>query len=81
MGREQNHTAQQIMKLLWQVEVGAANKKTLAQACREAAIAERTSAHWRHELVGLKLGHARRLKDLERENAKLRRLAANLSSS
>ena len=79
MGRGQKHTAEQIVNLLRQVEVAVANGKTLAQACKEAEIVEQTYYRWRREFGGLKMDQARRLKELEQENAKLKRLVANLS--
>ncbi len=56
-----------------------ANGKTLPQACREAEIVKQTYYRWRREFGGLKVDQARRLKELEQENAKLKRLVANLS--
>ena len=65
--------------ILRQIEVAVANGKTTAQACKEAAIVEQTYYRWRKEYGGLQVDQARRLKDLEQENAKLKRLVANLS--
>ena len=79
MSRGKKHTAEQIVNLLRQVEVGVANGKTLPQACKEAEIVEQTYYRWRREFGGLKVDQARRLKELELENAKLKRLVANLS--
>ena len=79
MARGKKHTAEQIVNLLRQVEVGVANGKTLSLACKEAEIVEQTYYRWRREFGGLKVDQARRLKDLELENTKLKRLVANLS--
>ena len=79
MARGKKHTAEQIVNLLRQVEVGLANGKTLPQACKEAEIVEQTYYRRRREFGGLKVDQARRLKELELENAKLKRLVANLS--
>src|SRR5260370_36485955 len=65
---------EQIMTLLRQVEVVIANGKLTPQACREAGISEQTFYRWRKEYGGLKLDQAKRLKALEQENAKLKRL-------
>jgi putative transposase len=70
---------EQIVTLLRQVEVGLANGKSTPQACKEAEITAQTYYRWRKEFGGLKLGQAKRLKQLERENAKLKRLVAELS--
>src|SRR5580704_4029181 len=62
-----------------QIEVEIANGKTTPQACKEAEITQQTYYRWRKEVGGLKLDQAKRLKELERENAKLKRLVAELS--
>ena len=79
MARGKKHTAEQIVNLLRQVEVGVANGKTLPQACKEVEIVEQTYYRWRKEYGGLKVDQARRLKELEQENAKLKRLVSELS--
>jgi len=73
------HTAEQIIAILRQVEIGISNGKTAPQACREAGIVEQTYYRWRKEYGGLKLDQARRLKELERENGRLKRVVAELS--
>ncbi len=70
---------EQIVALLWQIEVEMANGKTTPQACKEAEITVQTFYRWRKEFGGLKLDQAKRLKELERENSKLKRLVAELS--
>jgi transposase-like protein len=65
--------------MLRQIEVGIANGKTTPQACKEAAIAVQTFYRWRKEYGGLKMDQAKRLKELEKENGKLKRLVAELS--
>ena len=50
-----------------------------AQACKEAGIAEQSYYRWRREYGGVAVEQAKRLKELERENARLRRLVADLS--
>ena len=73
------HSPEQIVAILRQIEVEVANHKPIGQACREAGITEQTYYRWRKEYGGLKLNQAKRLKELERENAKLRRVVAELS--
>jgi len=70
---------EQIVTLLRQIEVAIANGKATPQACKEAEITVQTFYRWRKEYGGLKLDQARRLKELEKENAKLKRLVAELS--
>jgi putative transposase len=70
---------EQVVNLLRQVEVEIANGKTTPQACREAGIHTQTYYRWRKEFGGLKLDQAKRLKELEKENSRLKRLVAELS--
>ena len=70
---------EQIVNLLRQIEVEIANGKTTPQACRDAEITAQTYYRWRKEFGGLKLDQARRLKELEKENSRLKRLVAELS--
>ena len=65
--------------MLRQIELEIANGKIAPQACRDTDITAQTYYRWRKELGGLKLDQAKRLKELERENAKLKRLVAELS--
>jgi putative transposase len=73
------YKAEQIVNLLRQIEVEIANGKSTPQAYKEAEITVQTFYRWRKEYGGLKLDQAKRLKELERENTKLKRLVAELS--
>jgi transposase-like protein len=73
------YKTEQIVNLLRQVEVEIADGKTTPQACKEAEITQQTYYRWRKECGGLKLDQAKRMKELERENAKGKRLVAELS--
>jgi transposase-like protein len=79
MAKGKKHTAEQIVSLLRQIEVAVANGKTTPIACREVGITEQTYYRWRKEFGGLQVDQARRLKELEQENAKLKRLVSELS--
>jgi hypothetical protein len=79
MKRGQKTGAEQVVLKLRQIEVQTAQGKSLAIACREAEISEQSYYRWRKEYGGLQIDQARRMKDLERENARLRRLVADLS--
>ena len=70
---------EQIVNLLRQVEVEIANGKTMPQACRDAQITAQTRYRWRKEFGGQKLNQAKWLKELEKENSRLKRLVAELS--
>jgi putative transposase len=79
MGRGKKYQPEQVVNLLRQIEVAVANGKTTAQASKEAGIVEQTYFRWRKEYGGLQVDQAKRLKELEQENSKLKRLVANLS--
>ena len=67
------HTAEQIIKILEQAEKG---EQTIAAVCREHGIAENTFYRWRKAYGGMSVNEAQRLKELEKENARLKRLLA-----
>ena len=73
------HTPEQIITALREAEVGLANGKTAAMVSRELGISEQTYYRWRQEFGGMKVDQARRFKELERENARLKRAVANLT--
>jgi len=72
MGR-QRYTPEQIIGTWREVEVALAKGHTVVEVCRSLGITEQTAYRWRNEYGGLKVEQAKRLKDLERENARLRR--------
>ena len=74
-----SQSPEQIIAKLRQIEVLIAQGNTVAMACREAGITEQTYYRWRKEYGGLKLEQAKRLKDLEKENQRLKKLVADLS--
>src|SRR5215216_6077085 len=67
------HTAEQIIKILEQAEKG---EQTIAALCREHGIAENTFYRWRKAYGGMSVNEAQRLKELEKENNRLKRLLA-----
>jgi putative transposase len=79
MKRGQKTSAEKVVLKLRQIEVQTAQGKSLALACKEAEISEQSYYRWRKEYGGLQIDQARRMKDLERENTRLRRLVADLS--
>lgn len=72
-------SAEQIVALLRQIEVATVQGKSISIACREAGISDQSYFRWRKEYGGLELDQARRMKDLEKENVRLKRLVADLS--
>lgn len=71
--------AEQIVVLLRQIEVLMSQGKAAPVACREAGISQRSYYRWRKEYGGLELDQAKRMKDLGRENIRLKRLVTDLS--
>ncbi len=67
------------MVLLRQIEVLTSQGKTAPIACREAGISQQSYYRWRKEYGGLELDQAKRMKELQRENVRLKRLVADLS--
>ena len=72
MGRKR-HTPEQIITALREAEVGLARGKSVKLMSRELGITEQTYYRWRREYGGMKVSQARRLKELERENGRLKR--------
>ena len=72
-------TADQIIGLLRQAEVELAQGGTVGEVCRGLGVSAASFYRWRAEYGGLKVDQARRLKDLERENARLKRAVADLT--
>ena len=78
MGRKR-HTPEQIITALHEAEVGLARGKSVKLISRELGITEQTYYRWRREYGGMKVSQARRLKELERENGRLKRAVADLT--
>ena len=70
---------EQVVNLLRQSEVAVAQGKTTALSCKEAEITEQSYYRWRKEYGGLQVDQARRLRELETENSKLKRQVGELS--
>jgi putative transposase len=69
-------SAEQIVVLLRQIELAMGQGKATPLACREAGISEQSFYRWRKEYGGLQVEQAKRMKDLEKENTRLKRLVA-----
>ena len=78
MARKQ-HKPEEIVAKLRQVEVLASQGKTVAEGARAIGVTEATYYRWRAEYGGLKLDQAKRLKQLEAENGRLRKAVADLT--
>jgi putative transposase len=73
------YTPEQIIGKLRAIEVHINSGLSAEQAARQEGVAEQTYYRWRKEYGGMKLDQAKRLKELEKENARLKKLVADLS--
>jgi transposase-like protein len=78
MGRVK-YTTEQIIVKLREVEVLCGQGQSISAAARQAGITEQTYYRWRKEYGGMTTSEAKRMKELEKENARLKRLVAELS--
>lgn len=78
MGRKR-HTTEQIISVLRQVEIEVAKGMKADEAIRVAGITPQTYYRWREEYGGLKIDQAKRFKELEKENAQLKQIVADLT--
>ena len=72
-------SVEQIINNLREADVLLAQGRTVGEVCRQIGISEQTYYRWRTEYSGLKVDQAKRLKDLEAENVRLRRAVADLT--
>jgi transposase-like protein len=77
MGKK--HKPEEIIGKLREAEIVLAQGGTVPDACRRLGVTEQTYYRWRKEYGGLKVDQARRMKDLERENARLRQAVSELT--
>ena len=77
--KSKKHTVEQIIAKLRQAEVELAKGSTIPQAARKIGIAEQTYYRWRKEYGGVRVDQAKRLKQLEKENAQLKKVVADLT--
>ncbi len=77
--RKKGFTAEQIINMLREAEILLAQGSTTQEVARKLGITEQTYYRWRREYGGMRIEQARRLKELEKENARLKKLVADLS--
>ena len=70
------HTPEQVVRKLGQADRMLADGQDVAAVCRELGVSEQTYYRWRNQYGGLKADDAKRLKELEKQNATLKRLLA-----
>jgi len=73
------HTAEQIVNKLRQADAVIASGGTLEAVCKQLGISDATYYNWRRQYGQMKLNHVRHLKSLQKENAQLKKLVADLS--
>jgi putative transposase len=75
----QRHTPEQVIAKLRQAEADLSQGLSIAQVCQKLGVSEQTWHRWRNQYGGMKADEAKRLKELEAENARLKRLVADLA--
>ena len=71
--------AEEIIRKLKQADVLVLQSKTIAEVCRELGVSDATYYKWRREYGGMQVSQAKRLKELEQENARLKKAVAELT--
>jgi transposase-like protein len=72
-------TSEQIIGKLREAEVALAKGRTMPLVCKQIGVTEQTYYRWRKEYGGLKIDQAKKLKELEKENARLKKLVADMA--
>ena len=75
--KRRRHTPEQIIRKLREAERLLGEGKTIPEAARELEISEQTFHRWRNQYGGMKADEAKRLKELERENVRLKAIVAD----
>lgn len=75
--KKKGHTPEEVITKLREAEVLLAQGQSIGQACRQIGVTEQTYYRWRKEFGGMGIDQAKRLKALEIENARLKKLVAN----
>lgn len=76
---KKRHSAEEVINKLRQADVELGKGNTVAGVCRLLGVTEPTYFRWRKEYGGLRVDQAKRFKELEQENARLKRVVANLA--
>ena len=76
MGRR-HFKPEQIIHMLREAEIKLAGGRRIGEVCRELGISEQSYYRWRKEYGGMQVSQAKKLKDLERENTRLKKLVAD----
>ena len=79
MGKKLGHGSEEVIRKLRQADVLLSQGKTVAELCRELGVSDATYYKWRKVYGGMGVEQARRLKELERENERLKKAVAELT--
>ena len=79
MARRRSYTAEQIITKLREAEIHLGQGKTVKEASKLLEISEQTFYRWRREYGGMDITQAKKLKEAEKENIRLKKLVADLS--
>jgi len=79
MAKRKQYTSEQIIMKLREAEVLLSQGKSILESCRALEVSEQTYYRWRREYGGLNTTQAKKLKELEKENVRLKKLVADLS--
>jgi len=71
--------AEEIVMKLREIELAQSKGMDIPQACRQAGVSEQSYYRWRKEYGGMKIDQAKKYKELDRENVRLKKLVADLS--
>lgn len=74
--KRKRHSPEQVIAKLREADGMLAGGASVGQVCQRLGVSEQTLHRWRHQFGGMKSGEARRLKELEQENARLKKLLA-----
>lgn len=77
--KRKRHHPEQIVKKLRDADAMLAAGKTIGQVCQALEVSEQTFHRWRNQYGGMKAGEAKRLKELEEENQRLKKVVAELT--
>jgi transposase-like protein len=77
--KKKRYTPEQIIEKLREAEVRLSKGESVGKTCRSIGVSEQTYYRWRNEYGGMRIAQAKRLKEIEKENSRLRKVVADLS--
>jgi putative transposase len=75
--KRKRHTPEQVIGKLREADAMLSGGASVGQVCQRLGVSEQTLSRWRNQYGGMKAGEAKRLKELEQENARLKRIVAD----